>query len=128
MIGEPFPNLPGGKSSSRYYIKVLGKALRVMETLRQDKVGLRLSEIVGAVQMDKATPLRILYTLRREGGVSREPRTKKLKLPFGSRKFRVGYAQTYSGKPFSEAVTRGLPTRPRSLRRSSYCRQPLRRG
>ncbi len=109
MIDEPFPNLQSdGKKSPRYYIKVLGKALRVMDVLRQDKGGLRLSEIAGAVQLDKATALRILYTLQREGWVSRDPRTKKFKLPFGSRKFRVGYAQMCAGQPFSEAVTRGL--------------------
>ena len=104
-----FQNLQSdGKRSPRYYIEVLGKALRVIEALRQDKGGLRLTDIAGAVQMDKATALRILYTLQREGWVSRDPRTKRFKLPFGYRTFSVGYAQMCSGQPFSEAVTRGL--------------------
>ena len=108
-MDESFQNLqPDGKGSPRYYVKVLGKALRVMDALRQDKEGLRLSDIAGAVQMDKATALRILYTLQREGWVSRDPRTKRFKLPFGYRTFRVGYAQMCSGQAFSDAVTRGL--------------------
>jgi ribose transport system substrate-binding protein len=109
VMDESFPNFQSdGKRSPRYYIKALGKALRVMDALRQDKGGLRLSDIAGAVQLDKATALRILYTLQREGWVSRDPRTKRFKLPFGYRTFRVGYAQMCSGQPFSEAVTRGL--------------------
>jgi ribose transport system substrate-binding protein len=109
VMDESFQNLqPDGKGSPRYYVKVLGKALRVMDALRQDKGGLRLSDIAGAVQLDKATALRILYTLQREGWVSRDPRTKRFKLPFGYRTFRVGYAQMCSGQAFSDAVTRGL--------------------
>ena len=103
------PNSPENRSgTSRYDIKVLLKALRVMDALRHDKGGLRLTEIADAVQLNKTTALRILDTLRRGGWVSRDQRTRKFKLPLGYRTYRVGYAQLCSGQPFSDAVTRGL--------------------
>jgi ribose transport system substrate-binding protein len=96
------------KRSPHYYIKVLGKALGVMDALRQDKGGLRLTDVAEAVQLNKTTALRILHTLQCRGWISRDPRTKKFTLPLSYRTYRVGYAQMCSGQPFSEAVTRGL--------------------
>lgn len=97
-----------GSKSPRYYIKVLGKALRVIDTLHHNTQGLGLADIAEAAQLDMATALRILYTLQRDGWASRDPHTKKYTLPFGHRTFRIGYAQLCAGNPFSEAVTRGL--------------------
>jgi len=92
----------------RYDVKVLLKALRIMDVLRHDKGGIRLTEIAEAVQLNKTTVLRILDTLRRGGWVSRDQRTRKFTLPLGYRTYRIGYAQLCSGQPFSDAVTRGL--------------------
>jgi ribose transport system substrate-binding protein len=87
---------------------VVGKTLKLLKALREDRGGARLSELARQVQLDNATALRILTTLQQEGWVSRDARTKKFTLPFGYRTFRVGYAQLCAGQLFSEAVTRGL--------------------
>jgi len=106
---ESVPNLQISRNSSpRYHIKVLGKALEVMDALRHDKSGMRLSDIAHALQLHKSTTLRILQTLQRAGWVSRDPRSKRFKLPLAYHTYRVGYAQLCSGQPFSEAVTGGL--------------------
>jgi ribose transport system substrate-binding protein len=108
-VNQFVPDLqPGRNRSPRYYIKVLGKALRVLDALHHNTQGLRLADIAEAAQLDMATALRILHTLQRDGWVSRDPYTKKYNLPLGYRTFRVGYAQLCSGNPFSEAVSRGL--------------------
>ena len=108
-MGELVSNLqPCRDRSPRYYVKVLGKALRVMDTLQHNTQGSSLADIAEAAQLDMATALRILYTLQHDGWVSRDPRTKKYKLPLGFRTFRVGYAELCSDNPFSAAVTRGL--------------------
>ena len=107
---EAVASLQSGRNRSpRYYIKVLGKALRALEALRHaGEGGLRLSDVADVAQMDKAAALRILHTLQREGWVFRDLSTKKYKLPLGHRICRVGYAQLRSGDPFSDAVTSGL--------------------
>jgi ribose transport system substrate-binding protein len=99
---------PGPRKSPRYYVKVLGKALRVLDYLHHNRQGLPLKDIAEAAQLDMATVLRILYTLQRDGWVSRDPHTKKYNLLLGYRTFRIGYAQLCSEDPFSQAVTRGL--------------------
>jgi len=109
IMEQSLPNLESDrKSTPRYYIKVLGKALGVMDALRQDRGGLRLTDVAQAVRLNKATALRILHTLQRRGWISRDPRTKKFTLPLGYRTYRIAYAQLCSGQPFSDAVTRGL--------------------
>jgi ribose transport system substrate-binding protein len=79
-----------------------------MDALRHSSGGLRLTDIAEAVQLNKTTTLRILHTLQRGGWVSRDPRTRRFKLPVGYRTYRIGYAQLCAGQPFSDAVTRGL--------------------
>jgi ribose transport system substrate-binding protein len=103
----PYPQ-SDRKGAPRYYIKVLGKALGIMDALRLEKSGLRLSDIAEALQLNKSTALRILHTLQRAGWVSRDLRTKRFKLPLAYHNYRVGYAQLCSGQPFSDAVTGGL--------------------
>jgi len=99
----------GGKSSSpRYYIKVLGKAIEIINAMGRVGAGTRLSDIADACHLDLATALRILHTFERHGWVAKDARTKKFKLLVGSRQYRVGYAQLCGGLPFSDAVTHGL--------------------
>ena len=95
-------------SSPRYYIKVLGKAIEIINAMGRLRAGARLSEIAEACRLDLATALRILHTLERHGWVAKDVRTKKFKLLVGSRQYRVGYAQLRGGLPFSDAVTQGL--------------------
>ena len=99
----------GGKASSpRYYIKVLGKAIEIINAMGRVGAGARLSDIADACHLDLATALRILHTFERHGWVAKDARTKKFKLLVGSRQYRVGYAQLCGGLPFSDAVTHGL--------------------
>jgi ribose transport system substrate-binding protein len=94
--------------SPRYYIKVLGKAIEIINAMGRFRSGARLSDIAEACHLDLATTLRILHTYERHGWVAKDARTKKFKLLVGSRQYRVGYAQLRAGLPFSDAVTRGL--------------------
>jgi ribose transport system substrate-binding protein len=106
---ESTRNLPVSRNGSlRYHVKVLGKALGVMDALRHDKGGLRLADIAEVLQLNKSTALRILQTLQRAGWVYRDPPSKRFKLPLAYRTYRVGYAQLSAGQPFSDAVTGGL--------------------
>jgi ribose transport system substrate-binding protein len=99
----------GGKSPSpRYYIKVLGKAIEIINAMGRIGAGARLSDIADACHLDLATALRILHTFERHGWVAKDTRTKKFKLLVGSRQYRVGYAQLCGGLPFSDTVTHGL--------------------
>jgi len=50
--------------SPRYYIKVLGKTIEVINAMRRVRAGLRLTEIADASHLDLATTLRILHTLQ----------------------------------------------------------------
>lgn len=93
--------------SSRYYVKVVGKTLKLIATLKQEEVGLRLTEIAENTHLDKPTALRILYTLQRHGWVTRDPSSKRFRLA-GYRSYRIGYAQLCAGQFFSEAVTQSL--------------------
>lgn len=96
------------KSSPRYYIEVLGKALDVIDVLGRHQGELRLTEVAEACQIDKATVFRVLYTLERRGFVFRDRQSKKFRLAMGYRRYRVGYAQLSGADPFSRAVTGGL--------------------
>ena len=108
MSGGSTETNRGKSSSPRYYIKVLGKAIEIINAMGRLRAGARLSEIAEACRLDLATALRILHTLERHGWVAKDVRTKKFKLLVGSRQYRVGYAQLRGGLPFSDAVTQGL--------------------
>jgi ribose transport system substrate-binding protein len=95
-------------TSPRYYIKVLGKAIEIINAMGRAGAAARLSDIAEACHLDLATALRILHTFERHGWVAKDARTKKFKLLVGSRQYRVGYAQLRAGLPFSDAVTKGL--------------------
>jgi ribose transport system substrate-binding protein len=108
-MAESLTESNDGKSSSpRYYIKVVGKAIEIINAMGGVRAGARLSDIANACHLDLATALRILHTFERHGWVAKDSRTKKFKLLVGSRQYRVGYAQLRAGLPFSDAVTRGL--------------------
>jgi len=94
--------------SPRYYIKVLGKAIEIVNAMGPARAGLRLTDIAEACHLDLATTLRILHTLQRHGWVSKDSGNKKFALLLGSRPYRVAYAQLCGGLPFSDAVTSGL--------------------
>ncbi len=94
--------------SPRYYIKVLGKAIEIVNVMGRVHTSLRLSEIAEACHLDLATTLRILHTLQWHGWVSKDTRSKKFALLLGSRPYRIAYAQLCGGLPFSDAVTSGL--------------------
>jgi ribose transport system substrate-binding protein len=108
MSGGSTETNRGKSSSPRYYIKVLGKAIEIINAMGRLRAGARLSDIAEACHLDLATALRILHTLERHGWVAKDVRTKKFKLLVGSRQYRVGYAQLRGGLPFSDAVTHGL--------------------
>lgn len=98
----------GAKNPPRYYLNLVGKTLQVIDALRQNRAGLRLTDVAELAHTDKATALRILYTLQRHGWVSRDSRSKKFSLPLGYRNYRIGYAQLSSEELVSQTITRSL--------------------
>jgi ribose transport system substrate-binding protein len=100
--------LSAGRHSPRYRIDVLGRALDVLDVLRQNQGELRLVDIAKAAHLDKSTAFRILHTLEERGYVLRDAGTKRFQLPLRYRKYRVGYAELSSKERFSQEVTRGL--------------------
>jgi ribose transport system substrate-binding protein len=96
------------KNGPRYYLQLVGKTLDVLDVLRKSKADLRLTDIAERSQLDKATALRILYTLQRHGWVTRNSRTKKFRLPLGYRNYRIGYAQLCSNELVSQTITKSL--------------------
>jgi ribose transport system substrate-binding protein len=108
MTGNPEKSARGGSRTPHYYVKVLGKAIEIVNAMGRAQTGMRLTDIADACHLDLATTLRILHTLQRHGWVSKNPRTKKFALLLGSRPYRIGYAQLCGGLPFSDAVTSGL--------------------
>lgn len=108
-MGRPSSNPQNGdKKPPRYYLNLVGKTLQVVDTLRQNRGGLRLTDVAEMAHTDKATALRILYTLQRHGWASRDLRTKKFSLPLGYRNYRIGYAQLSSEELVSQTITRSL--------------------
>lgn len=92
----------------RYYVELVGKALNVLEVLRRSRNDLRLTDVAGAVHLDKSSTFRILYTLQKHSYVFRDTGTKKYRISLGYRNFRIGYAQFSSEDSFSQAVTQGF--------------------
>src|SRR5579875_513617 len=108
-MGRPSSNPKNGVGNPpRYYLNLVGKTLQVLDALRQKRAGLRLTDVAEMAHTDKATALRILYTLQRHGWACRDLRTKKFSLPLGYRNYRIGYAQLSSEELVSQTITRSL--------------------
>lgn len=103
------------KGSARYYVEVLGKALDILDVLRNSRVELRLTDIAESAQIDISTTFRLLRTLEGRGYVLRDKKTKRFRLRLGDRAYRIGYAQLSSDQPFSLKVTEGLVEVARNL-------------
>ena len=103
------------KGSARYYVEVLGKALDILDVLRNSRVELRLTDIAESARIDISTTFRLLRTLEGRGYVLRDKKTKRFRLRLGDRAYRIGYAQLSSDQPFSLKVTEGLVEVARNL-------------
>lgn len=104
---------PGSKAgpegqTARYYVEVLGKALDILDLLRNSRTELRLTDIAEKINLDLSTSFRLLHTLEVRGYVQRDKRTKRFRHSLGYRAYRIGYAQLSSEQPFAKKVTQGL--------------------
>lgn len=106
MRNEPAKTKP--PSPSRYYVEVLGKALDILDVLRNSRTELRLTEIAESAHLDLSTTFRLLRTLQARGYVRRDNKTKKFQHCLGYRSYRIGYAQLSADQPFVQKVTQGL--------------------
>jgi len=96
------------KGPFRYHVEVLGKALDVLDVLRNSRMELCLTDIAQAAHLDISTTFRLLRTFEGRGYVLRDKRTKRFKPRLGYRTYRIGYAQLSSEQPFSQKVAQGL--------------------
>jgi IclR family pca regulon transcriptional regulator len=77
-------------SEKKYYIKSLGRGLQILEVFSTASPSLSLTEIVSAVDLDKSTAFRFVYTLEKLGYLERDPETKRYRP--GLRVLRLGFA------------------------------------
>jgi IclR family transcriptional regulator, pca regulon regulatory protein len=61
----------------RYFIEALSRGLRVLEAFSESKSELSLVEIATAVNLDKSTTFRLVYTLEALGYLERDPQSKR---------------------------------------------------
>jgi ribose transport system substrate-binding protein len=99
---------PGLRGPSRYHVEVLGKALDILDVLKDSHAELRLTQIAERARLDVSTAFRILYTFEQRGYVFRDRNNKRYKLSLGFRTYRIGYAQLSADQPFVQKVTQGL--------------------
>jgi ribose transport system substrate-binding protein len=96
------------KKPGRYHVEVLGRALDVLDALRNSRTELRLTDIAEKAKLDISTTFRLLRTLEERGYVLRDNKTKKFKHCLGYRAYRLGYAQLSGDQPFCQKLTQGL--------------------
>lgn len=96
------------KKPGRYHVEVLGRALDVLDALRNSRTELRLTDIAEKAKLDISTTFRLLRTLEERGYVLRDSKTKKFKHCLGYRAYRLGYAQLSADQPFCQKLTQGL--------------------
>jgi IclR family acetate operon transcriptional repressor len=77
-------------ASSRYTIRVLAKALDVLEVLVGESGGLELTELARRLNMPKSSAFRSLVTLEQRGYVERAPESDRFRL--GVKLFELGSA------------------------------------
>ena len=88
---------------ARYYVEVLGKALDVLDVLRNSGTELRLTDTAQAAHLDISTTFRLLSALEGHGYVLRDhQRIKRFRVRLGDRAYWVGYAQVSSEQPFPQ--------------------------
>lgn len=63
--------------NNRYFIEALYRGLRVLEAFSEEKSTLSLAEIATAVNLDKSTVFRFVYTLEQLGYLERDAETKR---------------------------------------------------
>jgi IclR family pca regulon transcriptional regulator len=72
-----------------YYVEALARGLRIMETFSEKAPSLTLTEIASAVELDKSTVFRFIYTLEKQGYLERDPETKRYRP--GLKVLRLGF-------------------------------------
>jgi DNA-binding IclR family transcriptional regulator len=70
MVEPPRPN--AGEHSDRYFSKVVGKALNMLDLIGRSSTPLRLNELTEQADLPKSSVFRILYTLEATGYISRD--------------------------------------------------------
>lgn len=97
------------KANDRYYIEALGRGLHILEAFTVKTPSLSLTEISGAVGLDKSTVFRFVYTLEKLGYLTRDPETKRYRP--GAGVLRLGYTALSSlgirqiAQPFLKALS-----------------------
>jgi DNA-binding IclR family transcriptional regulator len=71
---------PGMTESSALHIKSLDKALRVLEAFGEGEQHMSLTDLVRATGLEKSAVQRIIHTLRENGYLVQDPRTRQFRL------------------------------------------------
>ncbi len=71
---------PPSRSSSRYWVPMLGHSFRVLDALRHVDEDLSLQEVTARVRVTKTSAFRILFTLEHLGYVQKHPKTARYRL------------------------------------------------
>ena len=73
----------------RYFIEALSRGLRILEAFSEDRAALTLVEVAKAVDLDKSTVFRFVYTLEELGYLERDPQSKRYRP--GIKVLRLGF-------------------------------------
>ncbi|MDT8304296.1 MAG: IclR family transcriptional regulator [Anaerolineae bacterium] len=73
----------------RYFIGTIHRGLRILEAFSEARPSLSLVEIAAAVDLDKSTAFRFVYTLQELGYLERDPETKRYRP--GLKVLRLGF-------------------------------------
>jgi IclR family pca regulon transcriptional regulator len=94
---------------SRYFIEALGRGLQVLEAFSDKDHSLTLTEISSAVELNKSTTFRLVYTLENLGYLERDSETKRYRP--GLKVLRLGFVALNSlelaqiARPYLKALS-----------------------
>jgi IclR family transcriptional regulator, pca regulon regulatory protein len=84
-----FLSLKPADVDGRYFIETVHRGLRILEAFSADQPTLSLVEIAAAVELDKSTAFRFVYTLQELGYLERDPESKRYRP--GLKVLRLGF-------------------------------------
>lgn len=90
LLGKTvFLSLKPPDADGRYFLETVHRGLRILEVFSEERPSLSLVEIAAAVDLDKSTAFRFVYTLQELGYLERDPESKRYRP--GLKVLRLGF-------------------------------------
>src|SRR5712692_3700137 len=96
--------------ATRYRLETVSRTCQVLKAFRDERDALSLADVVLATAIEKTIVFRILHTLEAEGLLRKvDGHRYRSNVSIARQdRFRIGYAEQSSTKPFSDSVTQSL--------------------